>query len=59
MAIPNIMRRIGPAFIVGATVIGPGSVTLMSTTWAKYGYSLIWLSLCSAATSLAVAAIAA
>ncbi|MFC1596594.1 Nramp family divalent metal transporter [Planctomycetota bacterium] len=47
MAIPNIMRRIGPAFIVGATVIGPGSVTLMSTTGAKYGYSLIWLSLAS------------
>ena len=47
MAIRNIMRRIGPAFIVGATVIGPGSVTLMSTTGAKYGYSLIWLSLAS------------
>ena len=47
MAKPNFLMRIGPAFIVGATVIGPGSVTLMSTTGAKYGYSLIWLSLAS------------
>jgi manganese transport protein len=49
MAKPNFLLRIGPAFIVGATVIGPGSVTLMSTTGAKYGYSLIWLSLLSGA----------
>ena len=47
MAKPNFLLRIGPAFIVGATVIGPGSVTLMSTTGSKYGYSLIWLSLLS------------
>ena len=47
MVKPNFLMRIGPAFIVGATVIGPGSVTLMSTTGAKYGYSLIWLSLAS------------
>ncbi len=47
MANRNWLVRIGPAFIVGATVIGPGSVTLMSTTGAKYGYSLIWLSLAS------------
>lgn len=49
MAKPKFLLRIGPAFIVGATVIGPGSVTLMSTTGAKYGYSLIWLSLLSGA----------
>ena len=41
MARRNFLLRIGPAFIVGATVIGPGSVTMMSTTGAKYGYSLI------------------
>jgi len=45
----NLLARVGPAFIVGATVIGPGSVTLMSTTGAKYGYALIWLSLMSGA----------
>ena len=41
----SLLARIGPAFIVGACVIGPGSVTLMSTTGANYGYSMIWLSL--------------
>ncbi|MHC4398386.1 MAG: NRAMP family divalent metal transporter [Planctomycetota bacterium] len=41
----SLLSRIGPAFIVGACVIGPGSVTLMSTTGANYGYSMIWLSL--------------
>ncbi|OHB67270.1 MAG: hypothetical protein A2V70_12350 [Planctomycetes bacterium RBG_13_63_9] len=45
----SLWSRIGPAFIVGATVIGPGSVTLMSTTGANYGYALLWLSLLSGA----------
>jgi len=49
MAKTSFLRRIGPAFIVGATVIGPGSVMLMSTTGAKYGYAMIWLSLASGA----------
>ncbi|NQT41216.1 MAG: Nramp family divalent metal transporter, partial [Planctomycetes bacterium] len=43
----SILRRIGPAFIVGACIIGPGSVTIMSTTGAHYGYSMLWLSLAS------------
>ena len=45
----SLLARIGPAFIVGACVIGPGSVTLMSTTGANYGYQLIWLSLLAGA----------
>lgn len=45
----RLWSRIGPAFIVGACVIGPGSVTLMSKTGAAYGYSLLWLSLLSGA----------
>ena len=49
MAKRGILSRIGPAFIVGACIIGPGSVTLMSKTGAAYGYSLIWLSLLSGA----------
>jgi len=47
MAQGGLLRRIGPAFIVGACIIGPGSVTLMSTTGANYGYGLLWLSLVS------------
>jgi len=46
---PSLWRRIGPAFIVGAVIIGPGSVTLMSRTGALYGYSMVWLSLLSGA----------
>ncbi len=49
MQAPSVFRRIGPAFIVGACIIGPGSVTLMSRTGALYGYSMIWLSLLSGA----------
>lgn len=35
--------RIGPAFIAGACIIGPGSVTLTSKTGWLYGYSMLWL----------------
>lgn len=49
MAKRGFLRRIGPAFIIGACIIGPGSVTLMSKTGATYGYALIWLSLLSGA----------
>ena len=43
------LRRVGPAFIVGACIIGPGSVTLMSRTGAIYGYSMLWLAILSGA----------
>jgi manganese transport protein len=49
MAKRSLLGRIGPAFIVGACIIGPGSVTLMSKTGAAYGYALVWLSLLSGA----------
>ncbi len=45
----GLLKRIGPAFIVGACIIGPGSVTLMSRTGALYGYSMLWLALLSGA----------
>ena len=45
----GLLQRIGPAFIVGACIIGPGSVTLMSRTGALYGYSMLWLALLSGA----------
>ena len=43
------LRRVGPAFIVGACIIGPGSVTLMSRTGSLYGYSMLWLAILSGA----------
>ena len=45
----RLLHRIGPAFIVGACIIGPGSVTLMSRTGSLYGYSLLWLAVLSGA----------
>jgi manganese transport protein len=44
MKVGDILRRVGPAFIVGAVIIGPGSVTLMSKTGSIYGYQMLWLS---------------
>ena len=49
MQSPNVLRRIGPAFIAGACIIGPGSVTLMSKIGSSHGYSLLWLALLSGA----------
>jgi len=43
----RLPQRIGPAFIVGACIIGPGSVTLMSKTGSLYGYSMLWLAVLS------------
>ncbi len=45
----SLLGRIGPAFIVGACIIGPGSVTLMSKTGSLYGYAMLWLALASGA----------
>lgn len=49
MKIGKALGRIGPAFIVGACIIGPGSVTLMSRTGSLYGYSMLWVSILSGA----------
>jgi len=45
----NIINRIGPAFVAGACIIGPGSVTLMSKTGSLYGYSMLWVSILAGA----------
>ncbi len=45
--ISRLLQRVGPAFIVGACIIGPGSVTLMSKTGSLYGYSMLWLAVLS------------
>ncbi len=47
MRISKMLSRLGPAFVVGACIIGPGSVMLMSKTGALYGYSMLWLSVLS------------
>jgi len=39
------LTRIGPAFVVAAVVLGPGSVTTMTKMGAARGYSMLWLPL--------------
>lgn len=43
----KLLKRIGPAFVVGACIIGPGSVTTMSKAGSLYGYSMLWLAVLS------------
>ena len=39
------LTRIGPAFVIAAVVLGPGSVTTMTKMGARYGYAMLWLPL--------------
>jgi manganese transport protein len=39
------LTRIGPAFVIAAVVLGPGSVTTMTKMGAKHGYAMLWLPL--------------
>lgn len=39
------LARIGPAFIVAAVVLGPGSVTTMTKMGGAHGYAMLWLPL--------------
>lgn len=44
----RIFRFIGPAIIIAASIIGPGTVTTASSTGATHGYALLWCSVISA-----------
>ena len=48
MGFARIFRFIGPAIIIAASIIGPGTVTTASSTGASHGYSLLWCSVVSA-----------
>lgn len=37
------IRRIGPAFVLGAVTIGPGTITVYTLAGAFFGYSLLWI----------------
>jgi NRAMP (natural resistance-associated macrophage protein)-like metal ion transporter len=45
MRIFRWLTRIGPAFVIAAVVLGPGSVTTMSKMGAQRGYAMLWLPL--------------
>lgn len=43
MKLKNIMRTIGPAFIMASVVLGPGSITTATKAGFAYGYQLLWV----------------
>lgn len=43
------LSRIGPAFVIAAVVLGPGSVTTTTQMGADYGYTMLWLPLMAGA----------
>lgn len=37
------LKQVGPAFVLAAVVIGPGSLTLSTIAGSGYGYQLLWV----------------
>lgn len=37
------LKHVGPAFIIAAVVLGPGSITLSTIAGSLYGYELVWV----------------
>lgn len=48
MSLSGYLKMIGPAIVMAAVVVGPGTVTTASNMGAKYGYDLIWVVILSA-----------
>lgn len=48
MSMKEYLRALGPAIVIAAVVVGPGTVTTASTMGANYGYSLLWVIVFSA-----------
>jgi NRAMP (natural resistance-associated macrophage protein)-like metal ion transporter len=36
-------KSVGPGFIIAATVLGPGSITVASRIGSEYGYAFLWV----------------
>ena len=43
----NRLKNIGPGALVAAAFIGPGTITVCSSSGASYGYTLLWVILFS------------
>ena len=59
MAINKSNSKLGPAFLVTAAFIGPGTVITASMAGANYGFALIWALLFSLLASLVLQEMAA
>ena len=43
----KLFKNIGPATLIAAAFVGPGTVTICTLAGANYGYSLLWAMLLS------------
>jgi len=41
--VKNIIRTVGPGFIIASVVLGPGSITVSSKIGSVHGYALLWI----------------
>lgn len=55
----GILRSLGPALIVAAVVLGPGSILTSSKVGCEYGYSMLWVLAAAAILMAGTTAIAA
>ncbi len=39
----NILKSVGPGFIIASVVLGPGSITVASRIGSEYGYAFLWV----------------
>ena len=55
----SAFRQVGPAIIVAAVVLGPGSITTSTKVGAAFGYEMLWLLLVLLVLLVGVASLAA
>lgn len=55
----NIFKNIGPATLIAAAFIGPGTVTLCSIAGVNFGYNLLWAMLLSMVATIVLQEMAA
>ncbi len=55
----NILRSLGPGFIIASVVLGPGSIAVASRTGSEYGYTFLWVVVISAVSMLIYTSMAA
>ena len=41
--VKDIIRSVGPGFIIASVVLGPGSITVASRIGSEYGYAFLWV----------------
>ena len=55
----NLFKNIGPATLIAAAFIGPGTVTLCSIAGVEFGYDLLWAMLLSVIATIVLQEMAA